>query len=121
MWWLLLPLALQSVTPFGIYPKVGWDQAAGTLAEAQAFTYRYYLDGAASGAALSSVTCSGSASPYTCQAELRVTISGPHTLALSAETSPTSRSPLSPPVSFNHVPSTAPTAPESITLTPGVI
>lgn len=75
----------QVVAPTLKYPTAEWDQDADTLAEAQSYVYRYYLDGATVGAAFTGVTCSGTAKPYTCRAALPVTAIGPHTVAMTAE------------------------------------
>lgn len=64
--------------------KLAWDQAASNLAEAQAYAYKYYADGSASGVALSGVTCSGAASPFVCEVAFPAFTPGPHTIAVTA-------------------------------------
>ena len=64
--------------------QIAWDQAAADLATAQALTYRYYPDGAATGTVFSGVTCSGTASPFTCTVAFPAFSPGPHSLTLSA-------------------------------------
>lgn len=66
--------------------RLAWDQAAPTLAEANAYTYRYYPDGATAGIAFAagSVTCSGTASPFVCIVNFPAFTPGNHTLTLTA-------------------------------------
>lgn len=64
--------------------KLAYDQSAATLAEAQAFTYKYYPDGSATGTTLTSVVCSGATAPYTCVVSFPAFTPGTHTLQLTA-------------------------------------
>ncbi len=64
--------------------KLAWDQAAPDLATAQAYTYKAYPDGTATGAALSPVTCSGASSPFVCTVPFPAFAPGPHTMTVSA-------------------------------------
>lgn len=57
----------------------GFDQAAATLADAQAMTHRVYLDGGSTGIALSNKTCTGSASPFACRGLAPNMSNGQHT------------------------------------------
>ena len=79
----LLPgiASAQSATPVS---SIAWDQAAADLATAQALTYRYYPDGAATGTVFSGVTCSGTASPFVCSVAFPAFSPGPHTIAITA-------------------------------------
>jgi hypothetical protein len=63
--------------------KLGFDQAAASLADAQGYVYRMYLDGAATGAVLVA-TCGGTTSPFTCTAPLPALTTGTHTSQLTA-------------------------------------
>ena len=78
------------LVPVGVFgqatasKKLAWDQVAGSLAEAQAYTYKYYPDGATTGIALSGVTCAGTASPYVCEVAYPAFTPGAHTLTLTA-------------------------------------
>lgn len=63
---------------------LAWDQAATDQATAQAYTYRYYPDGSASGTVLSGVVCSGTASPFTCRVNFPAFTPGAHTLQTTA-------------------------------------
>ena len=63
--------------------KLGWDQAASSLAEAQAYTYKYYPDAATTGTTLVSVTCVGTISPYQCDVAFPAFTPGSHTLTLT--------------------------------------
>jgi hypothetical protein len=63
--------------------KLGWDQAAPTLADAQGYTYKYFPDSATTGTALVSVTCIGATSPYQCDVAFPAFTPGPHTLTLT--------------------------------------
>lgn len=64
--------------------KIGWDQDAPSLAEAQSYTYKYYPDSAQGNAILANATCSGAGSPFQCQAPFPAFTPGPHTLTLTA-------------------------------------
>ena len=64
--------------------KIGWDQTAPTLAEAQGYTYKYYPDTATVGTTLISVTCVGTVSPYQCEVAFPAFTPGAHTLTLTA-------------------------------------
>ena len=64
--------------------QLAWDQANATVTEAQAFTYRVYSDGGATGAMLVSVTCVAGPSSTICSAPFPAFTPGPHTLQLTA-------------------------------------
>jgi len=64
--------------------KIGWDQPAPTLTEAQGYTYKYYPDSAIVGTTLVSVTCAGTVSPYQCDVLFPAFTPGPHNLTLTA-------------------------------------
>lgn len=109
---LFLLLAAQLVSP--PYPTVEWNQNATLLTEVQGYIYRYYLDGATNGPALSSVTCSGTVSPWTCKAPLPVTLPGTHTLSLTAELTTGERGAMSETATFELVPPTGPGQPQTV-------
>lgn len=88
---LLFAVALTAQTPGPVAAagrKVAWDQAAPSLAEAQGYTYRLYVDGAAAPILVTSpVTCvnPGTAgAPYVCQTAFPPMTPGPHTLVVTA-------------------------------------
>jgi hypothetical protein len=64
--------------------RFAWDQAAATLSDAQALTYRYYPDGAAAGVTFSGVTCAGAGSAFTCSAPIPAFTPGNHTITMTA-------------------------------------
>lgn len=65
--------------------KIAFDQDASDLATANAFTYKHFDDGSAVGLPLTPVTCTGTASPFTCQAPFPAFTPGAqHTIAVSA-------------------------------------
>lgn len=64
--------------------RLTWDQAAPTLAEAQGYTYTYYPEAAPPAVILTAVTCSGTASPFTCVVAFPAFTPGAHTLQLTA-------------------------------------
>jgi hypothetical protein len=64
--------------------RLGWDQAASVLTEAQGFTYRYYPDAASTGTTLSGVTCAGATSPFQCSAPFPAFTPGAHVVMLTA-------------------------------------
>lgn len=61
-----------------------FDQAAPTLADAQAYTYRYYPDNATVGIAFTGVTCSGTTSPFVCSVLIPAFTPGNHSITLTA-------------------------------------
>jgi hypothetical protein len=81
---LLLAPAAAAQTPGSSAQRFAWDQAAPTIADAQALTYRYYPDGAAAGVTFPAVTCAGAVSPFTCSAPIPAFTPGNHTIALTA-------------------------------------
>lgn len=64
--------------------KVGWDQSAPTLADAQGYTYNLYADGSTTAQVLTA-TCTGTVSPFSCEAPFPAFTPGNHTLTLSAK------------------------------------
>jgi hypothetical protein len=64
--------------------KFGWGQDAPDLASAQGYTYKHYDDGSATGVVFSNVTCSGTASPFQCEALVPAYTPGTHSLQLTA-------------------------------------
>jgi len=79
--WIALAFVLQTGVPGSFF---AWDQAAPDLATAQSYTYKHYDDGATTGVAFPSVTCSGTASPFTCQALIPAYTPGTHTITITA-------------------------------------
>jgi hypothetical protein len=102
------PLFAQTGTPAS---KLVFDQVAPDLATASGYSYKYYADGATTGTALTGVTCSGTASPFTCQTAYPAFTPGAHTLQLSA-TNAAGESPKSSVFSFTFV--VVPAAPSNI-------
>src|SRR5687767_627423 len=80
---LLLPLAAFAQTPVVGQQALAWDQSAASLAEAQSLGFKLFIDGG-SGAVFPGVTCTGTASPFVCKANLPALTSGPHSLVLTA-------------------------------------
>jgi hypothetical protein len=78
------PAAGQTVAGPGAI--LGWtlDVAGSSAAGVSAFTYRAYVDGAATGVVLVGPACTGTATPYACQAPLPTLTPGPHAITLSA-------------------------------------
>ena len=64
--------------------QLAWDQANATPTEAQAFTFRTYSDGAATGVVLTGVTCAAVGGVTVCQVAFPAFTPGPHTLQLTA-------------------------------------
>lgn len=75
-------------TPATTANKIAWDQQATTLAEAQAYTYKYYPDGATTGVTLTGVVCTSVAAPtgslIQCEVAFPAFTPGSHTLTLTA-------------------------------------
>lgn len=68
--------------------RLGWDQAAATLADAQGYRYLAYANGATTGIVVTA-TCTGTASPFACSTPLPapVTVIGDHSVVLAAQLS----------------------------------
>jgi hypothetical protein len=79
---LVAPLQAQTAVSSN---KLGWTQAAPTLADAQAYTYKYYPDGATTGIAFTGVVCSGAATPFSCEVPFPAFTPGNHTLQITAQ------------------------------------
>src|SRR4030095_4421265 len=60
-----------------------WTQSAANAATAQAYVYRYYMDGAATSTMATSVTCAGTTT-ITCEAAVPAMTPGNHTVQISA-------------------------------------
>lgn len=63
--------------------KFAIDQAAPDLATAQAYVYKIYVDGGATGAVVT-MTCSGTASPFLCTTPVGSFTPGAHTVTFTA-------------------------------------
>ena len=100
-------------TPANPGNKVAWDQPAPTLADAQGYTYKYYPDAATAGVALTPVTCSGTVSPFQCEAAFPAFTPGSHTMAITASNT-AGESVKSAPLSFMFV--VIPSAPINLTI-----
>jgi len=62
-----------------------WTQPAPSLAAVQAYTFRYYADGATTGAVLAGVTCTAVAAVVTCEAPMPSTFTqGTHSIQITA-------------------------------------
>lgn len=57
--------------------RLTWDQPAATLAVAQAFEYRVYIDAAATGTVVAA-SCAGTASPFVCSTPFPAATPGVH-------------------------------------------
>lgn len=64
--------------------KLAWDQPNATVAEAQAYTYQYYPDGATVGIPLSAVICGLGATGVFCEVAFPAFTPGGHTTTVSA-------------------------------------
>lgn len=71
---LLTPAVLSAQVPTD---KLGWDQAAASLAVANTYQAVVELDGVIQPAQV--VTCTGTASPFVCTTAIPATTPGPHT------------------------------------------
>lgn len=61
-----------------------WNQTAPVLADAQAYTYKYYPDGSSTGVTFTGVVCTGTTSPFTCTAAIPAFTPGNHSITLTA-------------------------------------
>lgn len=94
--------------------KIGWEQSAPTLADAQNYTYKYYPDAANAGIPLTAVTCTGTASPFACEVAFPAFTPGSHTLTLTASNAAGESPKSSPPLSFTFV--VIPSAPANVVI-----
>lgn len=65
--------------------RLAWDQDAESLADAQAYVYTAYVDGATAGTVITP-TCTGTTTPFVCAAPLPVTSIGAHSVIVAAQT-----------------------------------
>lgn len=103
-------------TPATTANKIAWEQQAPSLADAQAYVYKYYPDGAATGIVLTGVTCTSTTSPTgtivpQCEVAFPAFTPGSHTLTLTAS-SVAGESVKSTPLSFAFV--VIPSAPNNL-------
>lgn len=84
---LLVASSAYAQQPINVTPdnRIGWDQQAGTLTEAQNFTYRYYIDSSATGL-VTTATCTSTpvANIFLCVAPPPAVSSGNHSLEITA-------------------------------------
>lgn len=66
------------------FRQLGWEQPAVDLSEAQAATYKYYIDSTTVGENLSNVNCGGTASPFQCVADFPASTPGTHVVTITA-------------------------------------
>lgn len=64
--------------------KLAFDIPTSTLAVAQGYAYKYYPDSAVTGTTLATVTCTGTATPFQCEAPFPAFTPGSHTLTITA-------------------------------------
>jgi hypothetical protein len=81
---LLVSTAAYAQTPVLGTEQLTWNQGAASLAIAQAYEYKVYVDGAATGAVLVPVTCAGGASPFVCSTPFPPSTPGNHQFEVSA-------------------------------------
>lgn len=96
--------------------RFGWDQNALNLADAQAYTYKYYADGATTGVNFNNVTCSGATSPFQCSVSIPAFTPGNHTIQITA-TNIAGESGKSPPFAFVFV--VTPSTPQNVRIVSG--
>ena len=117
---ILIPITVLGQAAPNVVPgdSFAWNETALTLAEAQGYVYKYYLDGAVTGSVFSGVTCSGTASPFTCQALTPQFANGTHSITLTAA-SASGESPQSTP--FGFVFGNPPSNPNNIRVIKGAV
>ena len=64
--------------------KFAWDQDAPSLSQAQAYTYKYYLDNSPTGGSFSGVICTGTATPFNCSVPVPSMSQGTHSMTLTS-------------------------------------
>jgi len=80
-------VAAQSIPNAGPNDSFGWNQTAPALTDANAYVYKYYLDGATMGSVFSGVKCTGSAAPFACAVKIPTFSPGQHSLTITAANS----------------------------------
>lgn len=83
--------------------KFAWDQVAPDLATAQAYAYKHYDDGAATGTAFAGVTCAGTVSPFQCEVLIPAFTPGNHNVTVSASNVAGESPKMTPPFVFTFV------------------
>lgn len=100
---LLLTAALFQTLPQATpSSKLQWDIPAQDLNTAQAYGYKWYLDGSATGNQFSGVVCSGVTPNFQCIVAFPPLTQGNHTIRLSASNA-AGEGPLSDPFAFAFV------------------
>jgi hypothetical protein len=79
---LLIPVLAQAQATNS--SRLVWEQPNATLAEAQAYTYRYYPDGNATGTSLTNVICAEQNTTITCASDFPAFTPGSHSLTITA-------------------------------------
>ena len=65
--------------------KLSWDMSAPSLIDVNEYVYKYYTDGSETGIVFpTAVTCTGTASPFTCTTNYPAFTPGNHTITLTA-------------------------------------
>jgi hypothetical protein len=95
---------------------LAWDQGGPDLATVQSYSYNLYPDAVAVPTILTSVTCSGTASPFTCTVAFPTFTPGSHTLTVTAVDAAGESAKASPSLSFQFV--VIPLAPVRLRVTP---
>lgn len=104
----LLLLNLSYIGVFQVPPtataqnKLFWNQPAQDLTTAQAYQYKWYLDGSATGNQFTGVLCSGVTPTFTCEVQFPPVTQGNHSIRISAN-NVAGESPLSDPFAFAFV------------------
>lgn len=92
----------QTPPPASAGKSFGWDQAAPSLADANAYVYKFYLNGAAVGVIAAPVVCSGAASPFLCVTLIPAFTPGTHAIQATASNA-AGESPKSSPFTFTFI------------------
>ena len=78
----LLVLALLFVASPVAAQQLAWNEDAKDAPTAQSYIYKYYVNGSSAGIPLNGVTCTGTATPFSCLAPFNPT--GVNNIALTA-------------------------------------
>lgn len=82
LFFLLLPIIINAQATSS--SQLAWNEVAPDLPTAQSYVYSYFPDNATTGIVLANVTCTGTASPFSCTVQFPSFTAGMHTLTLSA-------------------------------------
>lgn len=101
--------------------RLAWDQAAGSLGQAQSYIYEAFWDGG-NATPIAGVACAGTTSPFVCSGNFAALTPGEHSVRVRAvDTASVAGTRLESPLSavFNFTLVALPAAPTNVRIVPG--